>query len=90
MEKNIDEDPKALEEMISRDVRGLPSFLVGDDLVIGLDKARIMELVDHRLLECTQCGQKMRVPIKKGQVIVTCPKCNTRFAFDPKDSGVYV
>lgn len=53
----------------------MPSFLIGDEMVVGLNKARILELVDHRLVACPQCGAKMRVPTNKGSLTVTCPKC---------------
>ncbi len=79
MEKDIDADAQARAEMIKRNARGVPSFLIGDDLVVGLDKAKILELVDHRVIECEQCRTRMRVPINKGALKVSCPRCKHSF-----------
>jgi RNase P subunit RPR2 len=65
-----------------RNVMGVPAFLIGDDMVVGLDRQRVLSLVDHRLVSCDQCSQKMRVPIGKGRIKVTCPKCSNKFSVD--------
>jgi rRNA maturation protein Nop10 len=31
------------------------------------------------LAKCPKCGQKMRVPVNKGKIEVTCPKCTEKF-----------
>jgi len=79
MEKDITVDAQARSELIRRNVSGVPSFLIGDDMVIGLNKARILELVDHRLIECEKCHAKMRAPVNKGNLKITCPKCKHSF-----------
>lgn len=33
----------------------------------------------YRFYKCPSCRQELRVPRGKGTVIVTCPKCHTRF-----------
>ncbi len=33
--------------MIRRKARGVPAFLIGDDMVVGLDKTQILQLVNH-------------------------------------------
>ncbi|MPN03677.1 hypothetical protein SDC9_150909 [bioreactor metagenome] len=66
-----------------RNISGVPTFLIGDDVVVGLDKAKILKLVDHRVVECEQCHSKMRVPIDKGTIKVTCPKCSHTFNVTP-------
>ncbi|GAB1475883.1 hypothetical protein MASR2M70_07150 [Bacillota bacterium] len=46
---------------------------------MGLDTSRILTLVDHRLISCEKCGKKMRVPINKGVLKVTCANCGNVF-----------
>ena len=61
---------------------GVPAFLIGDDMVIGLDAQKVLSLVDRRVVSCDRCSQKLRVPTGKGRVNVTCPKCSNRFSVD--------
>lgn len=35
--------------------------------------------VNHRLVQCEKCSQKLRVPINKGKIKVTCPECCHEF-----------
>lgn len=79
IEKDVNKDPQAARELQKRNISGVPTFLIGEDVIVGFDKGRILELVDHRLTECTQCGQKMRVPVGKGEIAVKCPKCSNQF-----------
>lgn len=72
-------DAEAREELIRRNVRGVPAFLIGDDLIVGFEQNRILELVDHRLTECENCQAKMRVPHNKGLIQATCPRCKHSF-----------
>ncbi|GIM29022.1 Zn-finger containing protein [Clostridium polyendosporum] len=34
---------------------------------------------NFKIVKCSQCGQKLRLPRKKGKVIVTCKKCAYEF-----------
>lgn len=61
---------------------GVPAFLIGDDLVVGLDRQKVLGLVDHRVVHCDQCSQKLRVPVGKGRIRVTCPQCSNKFSVD--------
>lgn len=74
-EKNISTDPQARLELQRRNISGVPAFIIGEDAVVGLDKEKILRLVDHRVVQCEKCSKKMRVPINKGTLEVTCPKC---------------
>ncbi len=33
----------------------------------------------HRIFQCPQCGQKVRVPKGKGKIEITCPNCRNHF-----------
>ena len=70
-------DKEARNEMFKRKVTGVPAFLIGDDMVVGLDKAKILSLVDHRIAECPNCHTKMRVPTNKAGAKIKCPSCKT-------------
>lgn len=61
---------------MKRKVTGVPAFLIGEDMVVGLDQTKLLELIDHRLIECEECHKKLRVPDKKGKIKVTCPNCS--------------
>ncbi len=75
VEKDINVDSEARKELIKRKITGVPTFLIGEDVVVGLDKSKILQLVDHRLIECPNCHAKLRVPINKAQISISCPKC---------------
>lgn len=82
IEKNISIDQSAMFELQRRNVQGVPAFLIGDEMVVGLDKQKILKLVDHRIMNCQQCGQKLRVPVNKGKLEITCPKCSHKNLVD--------
>ncbi|MGV8906186.1 MAG: glutaredoxin domain-containing protein [Acetobacterium sp.] len=75
VEKDINFDSEARNELTRRNIKGVPTFLIGEDVVVGLDKEKILELVDHRIVECQNCKTKLRVPTNKGTINVRCPKC---------------
>ena len=35
--------------------------------------------IDAVTLKCPKCGQRVRVPRHKGKLLVSCPKCHTKF-----------
>lgn len=84
IEKDVNTDAQARSEMMRRKVNGVPFFTIGEDLIVGFDRARIMVLVDHRLVECPSCRTRMRVPTDKGTIRVTCPNCSQVFQTNPK------
>lgn len=77
IEKDANSDPQARREMSARNITGVPAFIIGDDVVVGLDKNRVLGLVDHRLVTCPNCKTAVRVPTNKGNIKATCPKCKT-------------
>lgn len=46
-EKNINIDRQARNQMIQMGVTGVPAFLIDEDLVVGLDKDKILSLVKN-------------------------------------------
>jgi hypothetical protein len=42
-------------------------------------KRSISEFRSYKIFKCPNCSQKLRVPRKKGNVTITCKKCNTEF-----------
>ena len=74
-QKDINVDAKAREELQRRNIRGVPAFLIGKDYVTGFEPIKILKLVDHRVIECSKCSTKMRVPINKGILMIICTQC---------------
>lgn len=81
-EKNINTDIAARNELIRRGIRGVPTFIIGNDVVVGLDTAKIESLMDYIVVDCPKCPTRLRVPKGKGKITVTCPKCKTDFKLD--------
>jgi len=77
-EKDVNIDPQARQEFASRGLSGVPSFLIGDEIVAGLDKARIEALLKQMVIRCENCSAKLRIPRGKGTIRVTCPKCKSK------------
>ncbi len=77
-------DAEARAQFARMGAAGVPAFLIGSDMVVGLDKARVLALVDHRLATCEKCGTKMRIPVNKGTIKVSCPKCGNKFTVTPR------
>ena len=42
-------------------------------------KTYIKDLPKYKIFKCPNCSQKLRVPRKKGRIIITCKKCGTEF-----------
>ena len=34
---------------------------------------------DHKYFSCPKCHQPVRVPKRKGKIVITCPKCREKF-----------
>lgn len=39
----------------------------------------VREVRAYKHLSCPECGQRVRVPRKKGKIRITCPKCSAKF-----------
>lgn len=73
----MNKDPQARQEFARRGLSGVPSFVIGNEVVSGLDKGRIESLLRQMVVNCASCSAKLRVPRGKGRVKVTCPKCKS-------------
>ena len=78
-EKDVNNDISARNEMIKRKIQGVPAFIIGDDVVVGLDRDRIEGLLDYTVIRCPKCETRMRIPKGKGKLKITCPKCKNEF-----------
>ena len=76
-EKDVNKDPQARQEFAGRGLNGVPSFVIGNEVVQGLDKGRIETLLKRMVIKCESCSAKLRVPRGKGTIKVTCPKCQS-------------
>jgi len=40
--------------------------------------------IDNKMtINCVKCLKKLRVPLDKGKILVTCPVCKKEFVFNP-------
>ena len=79
-ERDVNENPSARDEYQKLGVQGVPTFVIGDQVVVGFDKTKIESLLDYYFVNCPSCKVKMRVPKNKGKIKVTCPKCSHNFS----------
>lgn len=42
-------------------------------------KTSAVDFRDYKIFKCPNCSQKLRIPRKKGKVVITCKKCGTEF-----------
>lgn len=59
--------------------QGVPTFVIDNQVIVGFDHKRIMDLLDYRVEKCPSCGAKMRVPKDKGKIRITCHECQHKF-----------
>ncbi len=44
-------------------------------------KNKFNEKKNYKITSCPKCGQKLRLPRKKGKIVVTCKRCLHKFDF---------
>ena len=80
-EKNISTDIEARKELMKRGIRGVPTFIIDKEVVVGFDEMRIERLLGNVIIECPQCNAKLRLPKDKGKIIISCPSCKHEFKY---------
>lgn len=83
-ERNIHIDQGAKQEMMARKMMGVPAFIIGEESIVGLDKAKIDMLLDYTVESCPHCRHRTRVPKGKGRVRITCKQCEGSFEITTK------
>lgn len=78
-ERNVQTDPQAQQELAALGARGVPTFVIGDEVIIGFDPNRVRQAVDFKIQPCPNCGKKLKIPKDKGKIKVTCPDCKQQF-----------
>ena len=41
--------------------------------------SKFNEFVNFKITKCPSCGQKLRLPRRKGKIVVTCKRCSNKF-----------
>lgn len=58
----------------------LPAFDYNSlDLYIKYIKNKIYQKKHYKIVKCPSCSQSLRLPRKKGNIVVTCKKCSYKF-----------
>lgn len=81
-EKDITRDQQARQELASRNVSGVPAFLVDNELVVGFDKKRLEQLLMDLVVQCPACMARLRLPSGKGRLRITCSQCGHKFNYE--------
>lgn len=72
-------DAEAQKEMTHYKMQGVPAFLIGEDVIVGFDKERLLGYLDFKIFTCHHCKTKARVPKDKGLILLTCSKCHKKY-----------
>lgn len=78
-EKNVSNNQAYQKELVDLGARGVPTFKIDDEVIVGFDQKRIMDLIDYKVINCPNCSTRIRVPKNKGKIKVTCKKCGEKF-----------
>ncbi len=76
IERDVQNDPSARQEFSKLGVRGVPTFVIGKDVIAGFNKEEIVKKLDFFITVCGKCNKKMILPKNKGKVRATCPDCS--------------
>lgn len=60
-------------------MNGVPSFYIDGDIIVGLDKNKLLSYIDFKIFTCKKCDTRMRVPKDKGTIVLKCSKCETKY-----------
>ena len=76
---DVNEDAKANEEFHKLGLKGVPSFKIGEEIIMGFNPEKILSSVDYLVTNCPSCHGRLRVPKDKGKIRLTCPRCSHQF-----------
>lgn len=79
IEKDISKNPNFQKELIALGARGVPTFKIDEEIIVGFNKEKIISLIDYKIINCPNCSKKIRVPKNKGKIKITCHNCNKKF-----------
>lgn len=77
--KDVNADAQALKEFQMLKMTGVPSFLVGEEVMVGFNPEKLMSMLDFTVEACPKCGKHYKVPKGKGKLRVTCKDCGAQF-----------
>jgi hypothetical protein len=75
----VSHDSVAQQEMARIGARGVPTFKLGDEVIIGFDRERLLKISSTQIIECPNCRTKLRIPRNKGTLKITCHHCENQF-----------
>lgn len=84
VERNAQLNPAFAHEMREKKLMGVPSFIIGEETLVGFDPKKIETLLDYTVESCPKCSRKMRMPKGKGHVRITCKQCENQFEVESK------
>lgn len=82
IEKDVNASLENMQEYRKLGVNGVPTFVIGDEVIVGFNPQAVMEKLDFRVIRCEACQKRMLVPKDKGRIRVTCPHCENRQEID--------
>lgn len=68
--------------MMSLGIQGVPAFIIGSEIIVGLDKGKILESIDYKVVPCPTCSVRTRVPKGKGKIKIKCKKCDNTYQLE--------
>lgn len=79
IEKNVQTDPDASRELQALGAQGVPTFKVGEQVIVGFNPQAVEKALSTKVLNCPNCQKKLSVPRGKGKIKITCPHCEEKF-----------
>lgn len=78
-ERDVNASAEALKQFQMLKLTGVPAFLVGDELMVGFNGEKLLQMLDFTVEACPSCGKFYKVPKGKGKIRITCKACGNPF-----------
>ncbi|NMM63434.1 hypothetical protein HBE96_12235 [Clostridium sp. P21] len=62
-----------------QELQGFENSILIIKQIIYRFKMKVNDFKYYKVFKCPECSQKLRVPRKKGKILITCKKCHTEF-----------